>query len=330
MPLPTLAELDAAGAIVHAAMAPTPQQRWPLLDAAIGVGTWVKHENHGPVGAFKLRGGLVYMERLLQRQPGLRGVIAATRGNHGQSVAFAARRHGLDATIVVPLGNSQEKNAAMRALGATLVEHGADFQESREHARRLAERDGLHMVPSFHADLVAGVATGWLELLRAQPDLDLLLAPVGQGSSFAAALAAREALGLRMPIVGVVSSHAPAYRLSLQAGHAVAAPVTTVLADGLACRVPDPESLPLVLRHAEDVIAVSDVEVAAAMRLLYGCTHNLAEGAGAAALAGALQLRAAGRLAGLRRIGVPLTGANVDAAVMARVLDARHDRDWQR
>lgn len=330
MHLPTSAELDAAAAIVHATMAPTAQQRWPLLDAALGLATWVKHENHGPVGAFKLRGGLVYIERLLRREPGVRGVVAATRGNHGQSIAFAARRHGLAATIVVPHGNSVEKNAAMRALGATLVEHGADFQESREHAQMLAARDGLHQVPSFHPDLVAGVASYWLELLRAQPALDLLLVPVGQGSGFAAALAAREALGLRTPIVGVVSSHAPAYLLSRQAGHAVAAPAATVLADGVACRVPDPDSLPLVLRHADDLIAVSDAEVAAAMRLFYTSTHNLAEGAGAAALAGALQLRAAGRLAGLTGIGVPLTGANVDAALMARVLEPSHDGVWQR
>jgi len=320
MTLPDLNDLDDASQIVYAAMAPTAQHNWPLLDAALGLETWVKHENHGPLGAFKQRSGLVYIERLRRRLPHVGGVIAATRGNHGQSIAFAARRHGIAASIVVPHGNSREKNAAMRAFGATLIEHGSEFHESRQHALALAERDGLHMVPSWHPDLVAGVASYWLELLRAQPTLDLVLVPLGQGSGFCAAVAAREALGLRTRIIGVVSSHAPAYQLSLRAGHAVEAPVSTRLADGIACRVPDPQSLPFVLAYAEDVIAVSDAEIAAAMRLLYSCTHNVAEGAGAAALAGALQLRAQGRLAGVARIGIPLTGGNVDADVFAAVL----------
>ena len=319
MPLPDLTDIEDAARIVSRAMLPTPQYNWPLLDAALGVETWVKHENHAPTGAFKVRGGLVYLERLLRREPGLPGVLAATRGNHGQSIAFAARRHGVHATIVVPHGNSSEKNAAMRAFGATLVEHGADFQESREYALALAGREALHMVPSFHPDLVAGVATGWLEFLRARPDLDVLLVAIGQGSSFCAAAAARAALGHKARLVGVVSAQAPAYSLSFRAGQALAAPVTTVLADGLACRVPDPLSLPFVLEQADDVIAVDDTDVAQAMRLFYRCTHNLAEGAGAAALAGALQLRAAGKLDGVR-VGVALTGGNVDAALFAPVL----------
>jgi threonine dehydratase len=321
MHLPDLADIEDAARIVHAAMPPTPQYRWPLLDEALGTAAWVKHENHAPTGAFKVRGGLVYMERLLRRAPGLAGVIAATRGNHGQSVASAARRHGVAATIVVPHGNSSEKNAAMRALGARLVEHGGEFQESREHALALAAREGLHMVPSYHPDLVAGVATGWMEFFRACPDLDLVLVPIGQGSGFCGAAAARAALGLSMRLVGVVSSAAPAYRLSFQARAALAAPVTTVVADGLACRVPDPDSLAVVLEQADDVLAVSDAEVAAAMRMLYRCTHNVAEGAGAAALAAALQLREGGRLGG-RRIGLPLTGGNVDAALFAPLLAA--------
>lgn len=320
MQLPDLADLENAARTVYCAMPATPQYCWPLLDEALGLQTWIKHENHGPAGAFKLRGGLVYVERLLRREPGVHGLAAATRGNHGQSIAFAARRHGLAATIVVPHGNSKEKNAAMRGLGARLVEHGGDFQQCREHAYALADRERLHMVPSFHPDLVAGVASYWLELLRACPDLDLVLVPIGQGSGFAAALAAREALGLRTRIIGVVSSHAPAYSLSWQAGHAVDAPVTTLLADGLACRTPDPQSLALVLRHAEDVIAVSDDEVAQAMRMLFACTHNVAEGAGAAALAAALQLKQNGKLAGVTRLGLPLTGANVDTPLFAQVL----------
>jgi threonine dehydratase len=319
MPLPDLVAIEDAARLVYAAMPPTPQYSWPLLNEALGLEAWVKHENHTPTGAFKVRGGLVYMDALSRRQPDVRGVIAATRGNHGQSIAFAGRRYAMPVTIVVPRGNSQEKNAAMRALGATLVEHGSEFQESREHAIALARRDGLHMVPSYHPDLVAGVATGWLELLRAQPGLDTLLVPIGQGSGFCAAVAARDALGLRTRLVGVVSSHAPGYRLSFQAGRAIEAPVSTVIADGLACRVPDPASLRVVLEHADDVVAVSDAEVEHAMRLLYRCTHNLAEGAGAAALAAALQLRAAGRLAG-QRIGLPLSGGNIDAEPFARVL----------
>ncbi|MFK3736797.1 threonine dehydratase [Massilia sp. TN1-12] len=322
MPLPDLADIEDAARLVYAAMPPTPQYAWPLLDDALGTTAWIKHENHAPTGAFKVRGGLVYLDRLLRRTPHLGGVIAATRGNHGQSVAFAARRHGIRATIVVPHGNSSEKNAAMRALGAELIEHGSEFQESREHALALAARDGLHMVPSYHPDLVAGVATGWMEFFRACPDLDLVLVPIGQGSGFCGAAAARAALGLSVRLVGVVSAQAPAYQLSFRARAAIPAPVTTALADGLACRVPDPTSLAVVLEQADDVLAVSDEEIGDAMRLYYRCTHNLAEGAGAAALAAALQLRAQGRLGG-RKIGLPLSGANVDASLFAPILASR-------
>ncbi|GAB3442754.1 threonine dehydratase [Massilia solisilvae] len=319
MELPSLSELEQAAAIVYSVIQPTPQYAWPLLNEELGVETWVKHENHTPTGAFKARGPLVYIDRLLEREPGVKGVIAATRGNHGQSVALGARRNGLVATIVVPRGNSVEKNAAMRGFGATLVEHGSDFNESREHALALAERDGLHMVPSCHPDIVAGVASYWLELFRAQPGIDLVLVPIGQGSGISAAIAARAALGLDVQIVGVVSAHAPAYALSFAAGRSVDAPVSTVLADGVACRVPEQTSLDLILREVDDIITVTDDEVARAMRLYYTCTHNLAEGAGAAALAGALQLRDQGRLRA-RRLGLPLTGGNVDAAVFGAIL----------
>ncbi|WP_317203903.1 threonine dehydratase [Janthinobacterium sp.] len=319
MYLPSISELDAAAAIVYSAMAPTPQLSWPLLDRALGAEAWVKHENHLPTGAFKARGGVVYLQRLLQRQPEVRGVIAVTRGNHGQSLAFAARRLGLRTSIVVPHGNSVEKNAAMRALGADLIEYGADFQESREHAQMLAQRDGLHMVPSCHDDLIAGVASGWCELFRAQPDLDLVLVPLGQGSGICAAVAARHALGLKTRIIGVVSSHAPAYQLSFRAGRAIEAPVDTWLADGVACRATWPGALPTILECVDDVLAVSDAEVAAAMRLYHSATHNLAEGAGAAALAAALQLKDDARLKG-RRVGLTLSGANVDSSVFLRVL----------
>ena len=319
MYLPAIAELDAAAAIVYQAMPPTPQYSWPQLNQALGAQAWIKHENHTPLGAFKARGGLVYMDALMRREPQLRGVLAATRGNHGQSVAFAAQRHGVKVTIVVPFGNSVEKNAAMRALGAHLIEHGADFQECREYAHELAAAEQLHMVPSWHPDLVAGVASGWLELLRAQPGLDLVLVPVGQGSGICAAIAARQALGLKTRIIGVVSSHAPAYQLSFQGRRSVAAPVSTVIADGLACRQPDPDSLDAILEFADDIVAVTDDDVARAMRLYYRATHNLAEGAGAAALAAAMQLKDTALIKG-RTIGLPLTGGNVDAELFRHIL----------
>jgi threonine dehydratase len=321
MYLPSLAELDAAAATVYGVMPATPQFSWPLLNAALGAQAWVKHENHTPTGAFKVRGGLVYLKALIEREPQLAGIISATRGNHGQSLAYAARRHGLSATIVVPRGNSVEKNAAMRALGADLIEHGDDFQAAREHAQMLAARGGLHMVPSFHPDLVAGVASGWLELLRAQPALETVCVPIGQGSSICAAIAARRALGLErsLRIIGVVSSHAPAYLLSFQARASVEADVSTLIADGMACRVPDAQSLAMILECVDDVVGVTDDEVAHAMRLYYKTTHNLAEGAGAAALAAAWKLKDGERVRG-RTIGLPLTGANVDADLFRRVL----------
>lgn len=308
--------LDDALRIVRAAMPPTPQQRWPLLDARVGAQVWVKHENHTPVGAFKLRGGLVYFDALRRREPGCRGVVAATRGNHGQSVGFAARRVGLSATIVVPHGNSLEKNAAMRALGVELIEQGDDFQAAREHAGQIAQERGLHMVPSFHADLVRGVATYWLEFFAAvQPEV--VFVPIGLGSGICACALARAHTGVRTRIIGVVSAHAPAYLQSFRERRPIEAPVTTELADGMACRLPEPAALETMLREIDDVIAVTDTEVAEAMRALFADTHNVAEGAGAAALAGALQQRAA--WAG-RAIGVPISGGNVDSAVFARML----------
>lgn len=316
MQAPTATNFDAVQRTVYAAMPATPQYAWPLLAEALGAEVWVKHENHTPLGAFKVRGGLVYMKALREREPQVLGVIGATRGNHGQSIAFAARRHGLRATIVVPRGNSVEKNAAMRALGAELVEHGDDFQASREHAAALAAARGLHFVPSFHRDLVLGVATYWVEFFRAmQPDV--VFVPIGMGSGISACALARSITGAGTRIVGVVSAHATAYRDSFIAGRIVEAPVTTQLADGMACRVPDAEALDVIRREVDDVIAVTDDEVAAAMRLLYSATHNVAEGAGAASLAAAMQQRERWRG---KRIGVTLCGGNVDRDVLAKVL----------
>ncbi len=315
-------EVDATRQTVYAAMPPTPQYAWPLLRERLGMPVWVKHENHTPTGAFKIRGGLTYFEQLARQQPTLPGVISATRGNHGQSVALAARRAGLAATIVVPHGNSVEKNAAMRALGATLVEHGDDFQAAREQAIALASERGLHMVPSLHRDLVRGVMTCWLEFFESFPrgqEPAMVFVPIGLGSGFCAAAAARAHTGVSTALVGVVSAHATSYLDSFRAGRVVAAPVTTVLADGMACRIAEEAALEVVRRDADDVVAVTDDEVAHAMRVLFADTHNVAEGAGAAALAAALQQRE--RLRG-RSVGVVVTGGNVDSDVFASVLSA--------
>jgi threonine dehydratase len=318
----TREQIEAARRTVYAAMPPTPQYAWPLLAQRLGCTVWVKHENHTPAGAFKLRGGLTYFETLARDQPVVRHVISATRGNHGQSVGFAARRHGLAATIVVPHGNSAEKNAAMRALGVTLIEHGDEFQAANEHAGQLAEAQGLHRVPSFHPDLVRGVASAYVEFfeaLAATPDgpPEVLFVPIGLGSGFAAAAAARAHCGVSTRLVGVVSAHATAYLDSFRAGHALESPVSTRLADGMACRTPVPEALEVLRREADDVIAVRDEEVAQAMGVLFTDTHNVAEGAGAAALAALLQQSSRWRG---KRVGIALTGGNVDAAVFAEVL----------
>jgi threonine dehydratase len=315
--LPTLSAIESAAALVHRHVPPTPQFAWPLLTERLGAEAWIKHENHTPVGAFKLRGGLTYLDALKKRAPGSTTIVGATRGNHGQSIGRAARLNGLTATIFVPHGNSVEKNAAMRALGVELVEHGDDFQAAREEAARYAAARGAHFVPAFHADLVRGVATLWLEFFRAAPALDIVFVPIGQGSGINACVAVRNALGLATRIVGVVSAHAPCYALSCAAGQIVEAPVTTQLADGLACRVPDQAALDVICAEVDEIVQVTDAEVAAAMRLLFATTHNVAEGAGAAATAAAMQR--ATMVAG-KRIGLVLSGGNVDTDVFARVL----------
>lgn len=317
MPLPTLDELRAAAAVVYRTMPPTPTHAWPLLRERLGTTVHVKHENHTPAGAFKVRGGLVYFDRLRAREPQCAGVISATRGNHGQSVGIGARWAGIPATIVVPHGNSAEKNAAMRALGVELIEHGNEFQDAREHAQRLAAERGLHMVPSFHRDLVAGVASYWLEFFEAVPAADVVFVPIGQGSGICAAAAARNALGRACRIVGVVSEHAPAYALSFAARRKVEAPVSTMIADGMACRVPDEAALDIILANVDEIVCVSDDEVADAMKICFIDTHNVAEGAGAAALAAALKRMDA--LRGLT-VGVTISGGNVDHDLYARVL----------
>jgi threonine dehydratase len=317
MNLPTLSEIERAASVVYEVMPPTPQYAWPLLNARLGCELWIKHENHTPLGAFKIRGSLVYFRRL--KQPGAKvdAVITATRGNHGQAVAFAARREGLRAIIYVPRGNSPSKNRAMCGLGAELVEFGGDFEQARREAMRRAAGEGLHAVPSFHEALVAGVATYSLELFRAVPDIDVAYVPIGLGSGISGMCAAREALGLKTEIVGVVSAHAPCYAESFRLRAPVERPATTELADGVACSATAPEGFEIILRHVSRIVTVTDAEAAHAMRILFEDTHNVAEGAGAAALAAILQEQSA--LKG-KRVAAPLTGGNVDRDVFARVL----------
>jgi threonine dehydratase len=311
-------ELRAAAAIVHAVMPPTPQIRWPLLEQRVPCAElWVKHENHTPLGAFKIRGGLTYFDRLMRGAQKPAGVVSATRGNHGQSIGFAARRHGVPAAIFVPQGNSVEKNAAMRALGVELIEAGEDFQAAREAATQFAAERGWTMVPSFHDDLVAGVASYALELFDQAGALDAVYVPIGLGSGACGVIAARDALGLKTEVIGVVSAGAPAYALSLAAGQPVSHAVTTELADGMACRTPEPAALAILARGLARVVTVTDGEIEHAMRGLFEATHQVVEGAGAAALAAAWGERE--RLAG-KRVAVVLTGGNIDRPRYASII----------
>jgi threonine dehydratase len=314
-----LESLQEAAAHVHAVVPPTPQYCWPLLSARVGTQVWVKHENHTAIGAFKLRGGIVYMRELQRREPEVTGVITATRGNHGQSVAFAASRAGVSSTVVVPEGNSREKNAAMRAFGAELIEHGRDFQEAAERAEALSSERGLHFVPSFHPLLALGVASYGLELLTAVPELDIVYVPIGMGSGICGTIAARDALGRKTEVVGVCAESAPAYALSFSEGRVVTTDSARTFADGIACRAPAPDAVETINRGAARVLTVSDQEIEAAMRALYADTHNLAEGAGAAALAGLLQER--DRVRG-KVVAVVLSGGNIDRELYQAILAA--------
>ncbi len=314
--LPTLAQIEEAQRVVYQYISPTPQYSWPLLNQRLEAAVWIKHENHTPVGAFKVRGALVYVDWLKSAQPQQTGVVAATRGNHGQGVGFAARLLGLHAVIVVPHGNSREKNQAMLAQGVELIEFGNDFQESLEYARGLAIRRGFAMVDSFHETLVMGTATYALELLKAASPLDAVYVPIGLGSSICGVAAARNALRLSTEIVGVVAAESPSYALSFAQRSLIEAPAKSI-ADGLACRTPNADALQIIWENVAGIVEVSEAEIAEAMRIYYQDTHNLAEGAAAAALAGALKEKAS---CSGRRIGIVLTGGNVDAPLFAKVL----------
>ncbi|MCL5778314.1 threonine dehydratase [Limibaculum sp. FT325] len=316
MSLFTLAELEAAADLVHRHMPATPQYAWPLLAERIGAEVWVKHENHTPTGAFKARGGLVYLDDLARRG-GCRGIVTATRGNHGQSIPFAARAHGIPVKVYVPHGNSVEKNRAMEGWGASVHVHGRDFEEARLEAVRVAEAEGLHLIPPFDPALVKGVATYALELFRAVAELDAVYVPIGMGSGICGLITARDLLGLRTEIVGVVSAHADAYALSFEAGEIVETPTCVTFADGMACRAPWAGPLGIIANGAARVVRVTDTEVAEAIRVYFADTHNVAEGAGAAALAALMQERE--RMKG-KRAGVILCGGNIDTSWFAEVL----------
>lgn len=353
-PLFTLAELDAAETVVRRHVPPTPQYAWPLLAEAVGTETWVKHENHTPTGAFKVRGGQVYFDQLARSlvprgsvhldhdrrlddapmsqtrrvcgslvprsRNDVAGVVTATRGNHGQSVAFAGSAVGIPTTVVVPLGNSPEKNAATIAFGATLIEHGHDFQAAREHAGRLADERGLVMLPPFRPELVTGVATYAREFLVGAPPLDAVYVPVGMGSGICGLIGVRDLLGLATEIIGVVAQQAPATQLSFAAGHVVSTDRAATFIDGVACRVPDDTAIATIVRGAERIVTVTEDACAEAVRVMLRATHNVAEPAGAIALAGLLGERDAQRG---RRVGVILTGGNIDGPMLADILAGR-------
>jgi threonine dehydratase len=312
----TLAELENVIPLVRASVPPTPQYAWPLLKAYSGVEVVMKHENHTPIGAFKVRGGIVYFDRLKRQRPQLKGIITATRGNHGQSLGFAGARVGVAVTIVVPYGNSTDKNAAMRSLGAEVIERGGDFDEAKEHALRLAADRGLEYAPTFHRDLVIGVATYAHELFTAVDDLDTVYVPIGLGSAICGAIGTRDVLRRKTKIVGVVAAGANAYRRSVAAGRVMATSSAITFADGMAVRVPDTMALEVIQRGTDRIVEVSDDEIAEAIRIIYSTTHNCAEGAGAAALAGLLKER---EQLGRGRAAVIVSGQNIDRAWLQTV-----------
>lgn len=312
--------LEDAVEVVRRTMGPTPTRNWPLLSAAVGTQVWVKHENHNPTGAFKIRGGLVLLDGLRRRADPPAGIVSATRGNHGQSLALAGAQAGIAVTIVVPEGNSPEKNAAMRAYGATLVVHGRDFDEARAHAADLAASEGLEMIAPFHPELARGVATYAWELFTEVRDLTTVYVPIGMGSGICGLITVRDLLRLKTRIVGVVATGAPAYARSFTAGEVITTEAVDTFVDGVACRNPDPTAVGVIAAGADTVLEVDDADTADAMRLLHRATHNMAEPAGAIALAG---LRADRRADRGGKVAVILTGGNADTALYADVLAGR-------
>jgi threonine dehydratase len=313
-----LSELEAAAQLIYRVMPPTPLHAWPKLARRAGCEVMVKHENHTPTGAFKVRGGIVYVNRLSREQPNVPGVISATRGNHGQSIAFAASRAGIAATIYVPKGNSPDQNSAIAAFGATVVEFGQDFDEAKYEAQRVASAAGLHLIPSFHRDLVVGVGTYALEMFRAAADLDAVYVGVGMGSGICGLMAARDALGLKTEIIGVGPVNAPATAQSFAAGRVTPSLTANTFADGLATREPNPQAIAAMCRGVSRFVQVTEDEIAAAIRCYFDDTHQVAEGAGAAPLAALLKDREQRSQA--KRVGLVLSGGNIEAARYVKVL----------
>jgi threonine dehydratase len=317
MPELTIEQVREGAGIVHRHMPPTPAYHWPLLSARAGCEVWVKHENHTPTGAFKVRGGLVYLTKLKESEPDCPGVISATRGNHGQSVARAASAVGMKSVIVVPHGNNPEKNAAMKAFGAELIEHGEDFQEALEFTIELAKERGLHLVPVFHPWLLMGVSSYALELFEEHPDLDTVYVPIGMGSGICSLITVRDLLGLDTKMVGIVAENAPAYALSFEAGKPVNTNTADTIADGVACRAPDARAVKIICEGAERIVRIEEDEFKDAMAAYFVDTHNAAESAGAGPLAGLLKEK--GTMAG-KKVGVILSGGNSDAQLFREVL----------
>ena len=311
-------QMENAASTIYNFMKPTPQYNWPLLSERVGTEVWVKHENHTPTGAFKIRGGIVYVDYLRNNKNTPLEFIAATRGNHGQSVATAASQKGIPSKIVVPEGNSIEKNRAMVAQGAELITYGKDFQEAFEYAVDLSKADNLHMFPSFHPLLVRGVATyGW-EVFNEIDGLDVIYVPIGLGSGVCGLIAARNLMGLKTEIVGVVAKNAPAYSLSFRDGRSISTNSADTVADGLACRVPNETALSIMKKDLSRIVEVSDVQIIAAVRHFFTDTHNVAEGAGAAALAALLKEKQKMRK---KRVAVVLTGGNIDNSIYQDMLN---------
>ena len=314
-----LSALESAAETVYRVMPPTPQYAWPLLAERVGAEVWVKHENHTPSGAFKVRGGIVYMDEWKRSGRHANGFISATMGNHGQSIAFAGTRAGYPVTILTPVGNNPETTAAMRGFGATVIEHGDDFEEARQYAVRLSEEKGLHSVAPFEPELVRGVATYALELFRAVEDLDTVYVPIGMGSGICGLITARDLLGLDTKIVGVVAAGAPAFALSFEAGHIVRTNEVNTMADGVATRSPMEKPFEIIRNGADRIVQVDEDEIAHAMQLYYQATHNIACGAGACPLAALLKERE--RMAG-KRVALILTGGNIQLPLFLSTLQA--------
>ena len=313
-------QMEHVASIIYDFMSPTPQYNWPLLSQRVGAEVWVKHENHTPTGAFKIRGGLVYVDYISGQRSASFEFIAATRGNHGQSVATAASNKGFPSRIVVPEGNSLEKNCSMVAQGAEVLTYGKDFQEAFEYATELSKADNVHMFPSFHPFLVRGVATYAWEVFKELPDLDAVYVPIGLGSGVCGVIAARDLMGLRTEIIGVVAENAPAYSLSVKNGRLISTNSANTIADGLACRVPNDTALDIIKKGVSRIVEVSESQIRSAIRCFFTDTHNVAEGAGAAALAALLKEK---QKMGLKRVAVILTGGNIDNSVYQDVLNEK-------